>query len=124
MELVKWLHVACALLSFSGFFARGLLMVVASPWLQARAVKVVPHVVDTVLLVSAVILASQWGWAALTMPWLLTKLIALLIYIALGMLALRKGRTKTVRVSAWLAAMTVFVYIVAVAITKNPLLVV
>lgn len=124
MEILKWVHIACALLSFGGFFARGVLMIKSSLLLQARAVKVVPHVVDTVLLLSALILASQWGWAALTLPWILVKLAALLIYIGLGVLALHAGRTKTLRVSAWVAAMMVFGYIVAVAITKNPLLVI
>jgi uncharacterized membrane protein SirB2 len=124
MEAVKWLHVSCALLSGAGFFFRGVLMLRESVWLQARPVKIVPHVVDTVLLASAILLASQWGWAALQMPWLLAKIIALLVYISLGMVALRAGRTKTQRVWAWCAALSVFAYIVAVALSKNPLLIV
>jgi len=121
MESIKWLHVACAMLSGGGFFIRGILMIRGSVWLQARMVKVIPHVVDTVLLVSAIALASQWGWAALQLPWLLAKVVALLVYIALGVVALRAGRSKRVRVLAWLAAMLVFAYIVAVAMNKNPL---
>ncbi len=121
MESVKWLHVACAVLSGGGFFIRGILMIRGSVWLQARMVKVVPHVVDTVLLVSAIALVSQWGWAALQLPWLLAKIVALLVYIVLGVVALRAGRSKRVRVLAWLAAMLVFAYIVAVAMSKNPL---
>ncbi|HHI93881.1 MAG TPA: hypothetical protein ENK04_10295 [Gammaproteobacteria bacterium] len=121
MESIKWLHVACALLSGSGFFTRGILMMRESAWLQVRMVKIIPHVVDTLLLVSAIVLASQWGWAALQEPWLLAKIVALLVYIGLGMVALRLGRSKRVRVVAWLAAMFVFVYIVSVAVNKNPL---
>lgn len=124
MDAIKWLHVGCAVLSGSGFFARGILMLRESSWLQARVVKIAPHLVDTLLLVSAIILASQWGWAALQMPWLLAKVIALLIYIALGMLALRAGHRKSVRVFAWVAALLVFAYIVAVAVSKNPALIV
>jgi len=120
MESIKWLHVTCALLSGGGFFIRGILMMRESAWLQARMVKVVPHVVDTVLLVSAIALASRWGWVALQLPWLLAKIIALLAYISLGMVALRTGHNKRVRVLAWLAAMSVFVYIITVAISKNP----
>ena len=122
LEIVKQVHVACAVLSGFGFFVRGTLMVKESALLQARPTKIVPHVVDTMLLVSAIVLASQWGWAALQAPWLVTKIVALLIYIGLGTVALRRGRAKVTRVSAWLAAMVVFGYIVAVAITKAPML--
>ena len=124
MEGVKQVHIVCALLSGSGFIYRGILMLRGSPLLRARLMKIAPHVVDTVLLISAISLASQWGWAALEMPWLLTKIVALLIYIVLGAIALRRGRTKRVRATAWLAALGVFAYIVAVAITKNPLVLV
>lgn len=119
MESIKWLHITCALLSGSGFFIRGILMMRGSAWLQARMVKIVPHVVDTVLLVSAIALVFQWDWAAL--PWLLAKTVALFVYIGLGMVALRSGRNKRARVLAWLAALLVFAYIMAVAVNKNPL---
>jgi uncharacterized membrane protein SirB2 len=120
MEAIKWLHVGCAVLSGSGFFVRGILMMRDSALLQARVVKVSPHIVDTLLLLSAIVLASQWGWAALQMPWLLAKIIALLVYIGLGVVALRAGRAKTVRVLAWSAAMLVFAYIVSAALSKTP----
>lgn len=120
VEVVKQVHVASALLSGCGFFLRGLWMMRESPLLQARLTKIAPHVLDTVLLVSAIVLASKWGWAALEMPWLLAKIVALLLYIVLGTLALKRGRTKTVRMVAWLAALGVFVYIVMVALTKTP----
>ena len=120
METIKWLHVSFAALSGSGFFARGILMLRDSPWLRARVVKIIPHVVDTLLLLSAIVLASQWGWAALQLPWLLAKIAALLVYITLGFVALRAGRQKVVRITAWVVAMFVFAYIVAVAVRKNP----
>ncbi|HEC18074.1 MAG TPA: regulator SirB [Gammaproteobacteria bacterium] len=120
MEAVKWLHVTCVLLSGAGFFTRGILLWRDSPWLQARLVKVLPHVVDTLLLASAIVLASQWGWAALGIPWLQAKIIALLVYIGLGMVALHAGFSKKLRLLAWNIAMLVFVYIIAVAITKRP----
>jgi uncharacterized membrane protein SirB2 len=119
LDIVKIIHIVCALLSISGFVARGLLMMKGSPLLTARWVKVSPHIIDTVLLISAIILASQWGWSVLQMPWLLAKIMALLVYIVLGSLALRPGRPQSIRISAWLAAITTFAYIVAVAVTKN-----
>ena len=124
MGTVKIIHITCALISISGFVGRGILMIRESSLLSARWIKVLPHINDTVLLVSAIMLASQWGWSALQMPWLLTKIMALLVYIALGVLALKKGRNKVIRTSAWLAAILTFSYIIAVAITKNPLLII
>ncbi|WP_455199118.1 SirB2 family protein [Kaarinaea lacus] len=123
MSTIKLIHVVCALLSISGFIARGILMIRGSSLLSARTVKVLPHVNDTVLLVTAIVLASQWGWSALQMPWLLAKIIALLAYIALGMLALKPGRSQSVRISAWLAAIITFAFIVSVAVTRNPLVI-
>ncbi len=121
MTLIKIIHMSFVLLSISGFFARGVLMIRDSALLQQRWVKTVPHTVDTVLLLSAVILASQWGFAALGMPWLQAKIGALLVYILLGVVAIRPGSSKPVRIGAWLGAMLTFAYIVSVAITKNPL---
>ena len=123
MGTLKLIHVVCAFLSISGFVGRGTLMIRGSSLFSTRMVKVLPHINDTVLLVTAIILASQWGWSALQMPWLLTKIIALLVYIALGMLALKPGRSQTVRISAWLSAIVIFVFIVSVAVTRNPLVI-
>ncbi|HSM98024.1 MAG TPA: SirB2 family protein [Gallionella sp.] len=47
-------------------------------------------------------------------------MLALLLYIALGFIALKYGRSRTVRISAWIMAQLVFVYIVLVAISHNP----
>lgn len=118
--LLKLVHMTCAGANYALFFARGVLMLRASPLLRARWVKVIPHVVDTVLLVSAiamVVTSHQYPFVA---GWLTAKVLALLCYIALGMIALRFGRTVGERLAAWLAAQVVFAYIVAVAITRNP----
>ena len=95
-------------------------MIKGSPLLTVRWVKVSPHIIDTVLLASAILLASQWGWSALQMPWLMVKITALLVYIVLGSLALRPGHSQSVRITAWLAAIITFGYIVLVAMTKTP----
>lgn len=121
MGTVKLIHITCGLLSISGFVGRGILMIRDSSLLTARWVKISRDVVDTVLLVTAIMLASQWGWSALEMPWVLAKIIALLVYIAFGILAMKPGRSKSVRIFFWLAAMVTFAYIVTVAITRNPL---
>lgn len=91
-----------------------------SSLLKKTWVNVAPHFVDTMLLVSAVILAIRIQQYPGTHGWLTAKLIAVLVYIGLGMLALKLGRTRIARMTAWWSALAVFLYIVAVAITRNP----
>lgn len=119
--LLKMVHMTCAGVSYALFFVRGILMLKSSPVLHARWVKIFPHVVDTFLLASAiamVVLSRQYPFVA---GWLTAKVLALFFYITLGMLALRFARTRGMRLAAWLAAQAVFFYIVAVAVTRNPL---
>ena len=113
--LIKLVHMSTAALSFSLFFLRGVWMLRAPARLQARWVRIVPHVIDTVLLTSAVTLAVWSRQYPIAQDWLTAKVVALFVYIALGMVALKRGRSRVVRALAWLGALAVFVYIVAVA---------
>lgn len=88
--------------------------------LQKKWVKITPHIIDTALLVSAISLAILLGATPFNSPWLLAKIIALLLYIVFGSIALKRGKTKTVRVTAWLIAQGIFLYIVLTALTHNP----
>ena len=87
--------------------------------LNQRWVRLTPQVIDTVLLVSAITLAFQFHFSPMTQPWLLAKIIALLVYIAFGLVALRFGRSRRIRLLAWVSALLIFIYIVSVAITKS-----
>lgn len=91
-----------------------------SPSLQQRWVKFAPHTVDSVLLASAIALAWQLGISPLAAPWLAAKIVALLLYIVIGSVALKRGKTRRIRIIAWLTAQAVFIYIVSVAVTHNP----
>jgi uncharacterized membrane protein SirB2 len=117
----KLLHQTAVLLSISGFVARGLGSFGGAAWVRSRAARTLPHVVDTVLLGSA--LALAWGLRLnpAATPWLAAKIGGLLLYIGLGMLALRPERPLALRVTAWLAALLCFGWIVSVALSKNPL---
>ncbi len=120
-EVIKTIHVTCVVLSFAGFFIRGIWMLKDSSLLQQRWVKTTPHIVDTLLLVSAITLAVQLHLSPLEQPWLMAKIIALLVYIGIGMLALRYGRSKTIRLYAWLFGLVTIGYIVSVAFSKSAL---
>ena len=119
-SLLKLVHESAVAVSFAGFFARGIGMLRNADWVGSRAVKTLPHVVDTVLIVSAVWLAWLLRLSPTGTPWLAAKIVGLLLYIAIGMVAFRFGRTKAVRATAWVAAMLTFGYIVSVAVTKDP----
>jgi uncharacterized membrane protein SirB2 len=122
MDILKAVHVSSALLSIFGFVLRGAWMLQGSARLKARATRILPHVVDTVLLVSAIALAVRSAQYPLGQAWLTAKVLALLAYIALGSIALKYGKTRHVRVLSFCLALAVFVYIVLVAITRSPVL--
>ena len=117
---IKYTHMVAAVVSICGFVMRGAWMLADSPLLRARPVRVLPHVVDTVLLASAIALAAMSHQYPVQSDWLSAKVIALLAYIGLGMLALRPGRSRALRATAFVAAVGVFAYIVAVARARTP----
>jgi uncharacterized membrane protein SirB2 len=116
---IRQLHVAAAAVSLALFILRGAWMMASPARLRRRWVKIVPHVVDTVLLGSALWLAWQLGVDG-TRGWLVAKVIALFVYIALGTVALKRGRTRGARVAALSGALVTFGYIASVAVTKSP----
>lgn len=118
--VVKYIHLISVSLSLAGFFLRGLLMVRASPLLNARWIKVLPHVNDTVLLAAALSLAFMSEQYPFVAGWVTAKVLGVFAYIILGALALRDASTLRMRIVCWLAAMAVFGWIVSVALTRNP----
>lgn len=117
---IKHLHMGAAALSISLFVLRGAWMLWSPEHLRRPWVRVLPHVIDTVLLASALWLAWQIG-AAVMGGWLVAKVVGLLVYIALATIALKRGRTRAIRAAAFVAAVATFAYIVMVAVTKSPL---
>ncbi len=118
--LLKQLHVACVVISISGFFLRGIWMLRDSPMLDRLWVRVVPHVNDTLLLAAAIGLSIVQQQYPFVHGWVTAKVLGLLGYIGFGLFALRRGRSKTVRAGFWLAALASFSYIVSVALVKDP----
>lgn len=122
MEMLLWvktIHLTAVLLSFCGFVLRAGWMLSDSPMLGRRWVKVLPHIIDTVLLLSALWLLYLMSLPLLQTDWLLAKIIALLVYIVLGTMALKRARTKAQRLMFALLALLVFLYIVSVAMSKS-----
>ena len=118
---VKLVHQSAVVLSVSGFVVRGAASFTAATWVNGRAAKTLPHVVDTVLLLSALTLAWMLRLTPANAPWLTAKVLGLIAYVVLGVIALRPGRPLRVRVLAWVLALGTVGWIVSVAVTKSPM---
>jgi uncharacterized membrane protein SirB2 len=118
--VLKGLHLTTIALTLALFVLRGTWMMADSPRLQARWVRVVPHVNDTLLLTSGIALAVLLQQYPLVHGWLTAKFFALIAYILLGTIALKRGKTRGQRIAAWIAALLVFGYMAVVARTHDP----
>lgn len=117
----KHLHMLCAVLSILGFIIRGGMRLADSPMLQRKWIRIAPHVVDTVLLLTAFGLLATLHLNPLAQGWLLAKIVGLILYIGLGLVVMRFASTRAIRATAYIAAIVVFGYILVVARTKTPL---
>ena len=118
--LLKSIHVICAAITITGFVLRGFWMLVDSPLLRHKLTRIAPHIVDTLFLLSGIFMLVIAAMNPLTQPWLLAKFIALIAYILLGMVAIRRGKTKNVRAVAFVSAIAVFGYVIGVGMARSP----
>jgi uncharacterized membrane protein SirB2 len=117
---VKMIHMTCVALSVGLFASRGLWLIASGRGLW-RWLRVVPHIVDTLLLASGLTLAF-WirQYPFVNSGWLTAKVVGLIAYIALGVVVFRAPFGRPARSAIWVAALVVFAYIVSVAVTKRP----
>ena len=115
---LKIIHVASALLSIALFAWRWQLALGNSRLLQRRWLVLLPRINDSVLLAAAIGLVLWTTQYPLVNSWLMAKLVALLIYILLGTLALKAWHLSVRRV-AGVAALATVAYTVSVAMTKD-----
>ena len=118
--LLKSIHVICAAVTISGFVLRGFWMLVDSPLLAHKVTRIAPHIVDTLFLLSGIFMLVIAAMNPFAQPWLLAKFIALIAYILLGTVAIRRGRTKNIRAVAFVAAIAVFGYVIGVGMARSP----
>ena len=118
-SVLKLVDVSAAVASIAGFVLRGLWMLRGSALLEQRLVRILPHVVDTILLLSGIALVWLMRLQVTEQPWLMTKLVAVVVYIGLGMVALRRGRTLAIRAVAFSLALATFAYIAGLALSKS-----
>jgi uncharacterized membrane protein SirB2 len=117
---LKHIHLTFVALSLLAFFVRGIWLFMNSSMLSRKWVKILPHVISTILLVSGIALAVHLSMSPGSQPWLMAKIIGLILYIGLGVAAF-KVPNPTARKLLWVSALIVFAYIVSVAISRTPL---
>ncbi|OZY84865.1 regulator SirB [Cellvibrio mixtus] len=117
---LKHLHLTFVALALLIFFIRGVLLFIHSPLLNKKLLKIAPHIINTIMLVSGILLAVSLGMKPGEHPWLMAKLIGLVVFIILGVGAF-KVRNVLLQKILWVDALVVFAYIVSVAITKSPM---
>jgi uncharacterized membrane protein SirB2 len=117
---IKLVHVFAVILSGSLFAFRGAMMLARSRFTNAAVLRVASYAIDTTLLTAALMLVTILHQYPFVQAWLTAKVLLLVVYIVLGSLALKRGRTRTVQVSCYFAALAVFLFIVSIARAHDP----
>ena len=118
--LLKQVHVSFALVSIIGFMLRWNWSIRGSRIAQLRSTKTVPHIIDTLFLATGVALTFTINQFPLSTHWLTAKVTGLLIYIVLGLFAMSGKVSRPWRVTAFLAAISTYAWILSVARFKSP----
>jgi len=116
---IRSLHIACASLSIALFVLRGAMQLSGRNWRRWRWLRMAPHVNDTVLLSAAVALALMSHQYPIAQPWLTAKVVALLVYIGIGSVALRPGISPRLQRLAFVLALSTVTYIIGVAVSRS-----
>ena len=118
--LLKHIHVTCVVLSGLGFCLRGAWMLRQSPLLNSRLARILPHWLDTFLLGSGLSMAYLSAQYPFAQNWLTAKLFALLAYILFGTIALKRGKTRHIRMVCFCLALLCYAYLISVALSRSP----
>jgi len=118
---ILWTHIGCVIASGSLFFARGCMMLAGLPAANHVALRRISVAIDVLLLAAAITLTTIIHQYPFVQAWLTVKVLLLVVYIALGVFALRRGRTRAIRAVCFGAALAVFLFIVTVARAHDPL---
>lgn len=114
-------HIGCVTASGSLFFTRGCMMLARLPVANHIALRRISVVIDALLLAAAIALTMIIHQYPFVQAWLTVKVLLLVVYIALGVFALRRGRSQAIRATCFASALIVFPFIVSVAYAHNPL---
>ncbi|OGT74596.1 MAG: hypothetical protein A3I13_03250 [Gammaproteobacteria bacterium RIFCSPLOWO2_02_FULL_47_50] len=118
-EYTRTIHIAFAVLTIISFTLRGMWMLMDSPLLLSKPARIVPHIIDTLLLFSGIVLVINYTSYHHGYGWLLAKLAAIILYIGTGAIALKYGKTRMIRIIALIISYCLLVIIVSLALTRS-----
>jgi len=118
-EYTRTIHIAFAVLTIISFTLRGMWMLMDSPLLLSKPARIVPHIIDTLLLFSGIVLVINYTSYHHGYGWLLVKLAAIILYIGTGAIALKYGKTRMIRIIALIISYCLLVIIVSLALTRS-----
>jgi uncharacterized membrane protein SirB2 len=118
---IKAVHIAAVIASGSLFLVRGAAVQLGAKWAMAAPLRYLSYSIDTVLLTAALMLATILHQLPFVQGWLTAKVLLLVCYVVLGTFALKRGRTRVVRTTCWIAALLVYLFIVSIARAHHPL---
>jgi uncharacterized membrane protein SirB2 len=116
---IKHIHLTAVAVSFLFFTFRYLLRLTNSHLLQKKWMKITPHIVDTLLLASAIVLMFVIGQYPLVNAWLTAKLVCVVGYILMGVACLKISNRKSVITGAYLIALAFIACAGKIAVTKQ-----
>jgi uncharacterized membrane protein SirB2 len=117
---IKLIHIVAVVASGSLFFIRGLALHLGGRWAMALPLRYLSYTIDTVLLTAALMLVTIVQQYPFVHGWLTMKVVLLIVYVVLGIFALKRGQTQRIRVACWLAALAIYVFIISVARAHHP----
>lgn len=120
---IKHIHISLAIASICLFCVRYYWALSGSALLQAKWVKILPHIIDTLLLSCGIFLMVYLQFWPNQHPWLMSKLIALVLYILFGTFAIKRGKTQKAKIYAGALAISTYIYMINVAISHKPLII-
>lgn len=118
MDIIKTIHIICAVLTIITFTVRGIWMLQGSPLLNTATTRIVPHIIDAILLFSGLVLLVAYYRDFYYFDWLILKISAIILHIISGSIALKYGKTLFVRFSALLVSWGLLSLIVFLAVTR------
>jgi len=118
---IRLVHISAALASGGLFLFRGLALFSGFAWAKAAPLRYLSYTIDTVLLTAALMLMTIVQQYPFVDAWLTVKVLAVVVYVVLGILAFRIGRSRPLGPAAWIAALAVFGFIYSVARAHHPM---
>lgn len=116
---LKYLHIICVAAAFALFFVRGLWLMQSYPESQEKWVRLLPHGVDGLLLLSGVAVLAMLpkGWPG---DWLTVKLALIVVYAALALYLFRRAQALASKLVLWLLGMLLFLFLTTIAVLHHP----